>query len=96
MTRALCYARVSTGLQAEKYGLDAQRRLLLDRATQRGYEVVADGEDAVFADDESGSSLDRPAWRRAEHAMHAGRVDVLVIIDPDRLSRDVLDLLSVE
>ncbi len=84
MTRALCYARVSTAPQAERYGLDAQRRLLLDRVAERRYELVRDGSVAVFAADESGSSLDRPAWRRAEGVIAGGHVDVLLAVDPDR------------
>ncbi|HVA21108.1 MAG TPA: recombinase family protein [Candidatus Micrarchaeia archaeon] len=95
MTQALCYARVSTALQAERYGLDAQRRLLLERVAERGYEIVPDGDAPIFADDESGSSLDRPAWRRAERAIAAGQVDILVAVDPDRVSRDLADLLAV-
>lgn len=95
MTRVLCYARVSTEQQAEKYGLEAQRRLLLERVAERRYELVRDGTVAVFADDESGSSLDRPAWRRAEGVIAGGHVDVLLAVDPDRVSRDLEDLLAV-
>ena len=94
--RALLYARVSTGQQAERYGLDAQRRMLRERATQQGYAVVPDGDTAVFADDESGGSLQRPAWQRLEARVEEGAADVVLTLDPDRLSRTVVDMLMVE
>lgn len=60
---AFLYGRVSTdrqAWQAKRYGLDAQRRMLRERAAQRGYDPVPDGESDVFADDQSGGSLNRP------------------------------------
>ena len=94
--RAALYARVSTDQQAEKYGLEAQRQLLQQYAITRQYAVVPDGALAVFADDESGGTLDRPAWRRVEALIDAGGVQLLVALDPDRLSRDLVDMLTVE
>ena len=95
--RVLLYARVSTDRQADHgYGLDAQQRMLGERAAQRGYAVVRDGEAEVFSDDESGGTLNRPAWRRVEQAAEQGRADLLVTLDPDRLSRDLADMLMVE
>lgn len=65
--RALLYARVSTEEQAKQgYGLDAQQRMVRERATQRGYAVIPDGAVDVFCDDESGGNLQRPAWQRLE------------------------------
>jgi len=96
VTRAILYARVSTDRQAERYGLDAQQRMLRERAVQRGYEVVRDGDTDVFSDDESAKDLNRPAWRRLERAAEQGLADVLVTLDPDRLSRDLADMLMVE
>ena len=93
--RAILYDRVSTDQQAERYGLDAQRTLLRQRAAQRGYRVVQDGAADVFADDESGGSFERPAWRRLELVVQQRGVDVLVLLDPDRLSRDLTDMLNM-
>lgn len=95
-TRAILYARVSTDRQAERYGLDAQQRMLLERARARGYAIVPDGPAEVFCDDESGGTLNRPAWRRAEQAVEQGLADLLLTLDPDRLSRDLADMLAVE
>jgi site-specific DNA recombinase len=94
--RAALYARVSTAGQAERYGLDAQRRMLRDWAAQREYTAIADAGADVFADDESGGTLDRPAWRRVERLAQQGAIDVLVAVDPDRLSRDLADMLMLE
>ena len=89
--RAILYARVSTDRQAERCGLEAQRRMLRKRAAERGYEVVGDVPRDSFADDESGGTLDRPAWRRVEEAAERGLADAPVTLDPDRLSRDLTD-----
>ena len=94
--RAILYARVSSEKQAERYGLDAQRQMLRDRAVQRGYEVVSDGGEDIFADDESGGSLNRPAWQRLERLAEQGAADLLLMLDPDRMSRDLADMLNVE
>ena len=94
-SRAALYARVSTDQQAERYGLDAQRTLLRQRAAERGYTVVPDGSADIFADDESGGSFERPAWRRLELVLQQGGADVLVLLDPDRLSRDLTDMLNM-
>ena len=92
--RVALYARVSTDMQAEKYGLDAQVRALVRRAADRGYQTVADGERAVFTDDGySGGDLHRPALDRLRQAVRAGRADVVLVYDPDRLSRNLGDLL---
>lgn len=58
--------------------------------------MVFDGTDDIFADDESAKDLNRPAWRRLERAAEQGLADVLVTLDPDRLSRDLADMLMVE
>ncbi len=94
MTRTAAYARVSTDRQAERYGLDAQRRLLLDRLAARGEEAVPDGTVPLFADDGySGGDLTRPALTRLREAVRSGRADRVLAVDPDRLSRSLTDLL---
>ena len=94
--RAILYARVSTDRQAERYGLEVQRQMLRKRAAERGYDVVGDGSEDIFVDDESGGTLDRPGWRRVEEVAERGLADVLIILDPDRLSRDLTNMLLVE
>src|SRR5262245_703682 len=84
--RAGLYVRVSTDEQARKgYGLSSQVHELRALATQHGYTVAADH---VFTDDGySGAILARPALDRLREAAHAKALDVLLVHDPDRLSR---------
>lgn len=46
--------------------------MLLEAAAQRGYDAVLDGDDDIFADDESGGSLNRPAWQRLQRPAEQG------------------------
>jgi site-specific DNA recombinase len=79
------YARVSTAEQAEKYGLDSQLTELRALAVRKGYAV---GEAAEFVDgDASGATLDRQALARLREAVRAGAFDLVLVHDPDRLSR---------
>jgi site-specific DNA recombinase len=84
--RAGLYSRVSTDEQARKgYGLAAQLHELRALATQHGYTVA---EHHVFKDDGySGATLDRPALERLREAARGKALDVLLVHDPDRLSR---------
>lgn len=92
--RVALYARVSTDQQAERYGLGAQITALQQRVAAREYQLVPDGVAAVFADDGySGGTLDRPALTRLREAVQQGRVDVVLCLDPDRLSRALRDQL---
>jgi site-specific DNA recombinase len=85
MTRAALYARVSTDDQVEKYGLPAQLRELHALAERKGYEVLG-----KFIDEgHSGATLDRPQLTRLREVVRAGAVDVVLILDPDRLARDL-------
>ena len=97
MTRVLLYTRVSTERQAEKYGLDAQLAGLHKRAADLGYELVCDGEQSAFVDDGySGGDLNRPALDRLRQAVSQGRAEVVLCYDPDRLSRNLTDLLLLD
>ena len=92
--RATLYTRVSTEIQAERYGLAAQDWALKKRAAERGYSLVSDGERETFVDEGySGGDLGRPALSRLRQAVREGRVDVVLCYDPDRLSRDLAHLL---
>ena len=93
MTRCALYARVSTDEQAERYGLAAQLHELRAGAAGRGY-TVPNG--AEFADDGySGATLERPALTRLRDAVREGAVDVVLVHDPDRLSRRLAHQRSV-
>lgn len=92
--RALLYARVSTDQQAEKYGLEAQVVGLRKRVAERGYVIVPDGDRDAFLDDGySGGDLNRPALERLRQAVRDDQADVVLCFDPDRLSRNLADLL---
>lgn len=85
MTRAALYARVSTDEQATRFGLAAQVHELRVAAAARGYTVAAGAE---FVDDgHSGATLERPALTRLRDTVRARAVDVVLVHDPDRLSR---------
>jgi len=85
MTRAAIYVRVSTEDQVEKFGLASQLRELRALAVRNGYTIPAGAE---FVDDGySGATLERPALTKLRDAVRAGAIDVVLIYDPDRLSR---------
>jgi len=82
---AAIYARVSTEDQAERYGLAGQLHELRAAAAARGY-VIPSGME--FVDDgHSGATIDRPALHRLREVAKARAVDVILVHDPDRLSR---------
>lgn len=86
--RAALYARVSTDRQVEKYGIPSQLDALKGRCSMKVYLVVQDGEAEAFIDDGySGESLDRPALNRLRDVVKARQVDLVLVYDPDRLSR---------
>jgi len=86
--RVAFYARVSTDKQAEKYGIPSQIEALRKRCLEKGWTPVLDGDKDAFIDDGySGAELDRPALNRLRQAAREGRVDVVLVYDPDRLSR---------
>jgi site-specific DNA recombinase len=90
---AALYARVSTEDQALRFGLDSQVHELRAEAAKRGY-AVPDG--AVYLDDGvSGATLDRPALSRLRDSVRAGAYGVVLVHDPDRLSRSLLHQLLI-
>jgi len=96
MTRAVLYARVS-GDDRNKTG-DANLTDQLDpcrkHAEEHGYEVVGELEE----DDRgaSGATFDLPKLSEALDMARAGRYDVLVVHELDRLSRGLAKQLIVE
>ncbi len=96
MERAALYTRVSTDKQVEKYGLGAQATALRQRVAERGYLMLSDGAHDLFSDDGySGATLDRPALNRLRQVVRSGQVQVLLSYAPDRVSRELLDLLTL-
>jgi len=86
--RAAFYARVSTDKQAEKYDIPSQIEALKKRSLERGWTPITDGEKDAFIDDGySGADMERPAFNRLRKAAREGRVEIVLVYDPDRLSR---------
>ncbi len=95
--RAALYSRVSTDKQAEKYGIPSQIGALRRRCLERGCNIVSNMNREAFVDDGfSGSELNRPALNRLRELVQQGQVDVVMAYDPDRLSRNLADLLLLE
>ncbi len=81
--RAIIYARVSTDQQAE-YGtsIDSQVEKSLAYAKAQDMRVVA-----VFKEDYSGQTLDRPELNKVRAMLQAKQADALVIYKADRQDR---------
>ena len=88
--KAGIYLRVSTEDQARHgYSLAAQAQECRSKA-----EAAGAAETAEYSDDGwSGATLDRPALERLRADARAGAIDLVVTLDPDRLSRDLVHLL---
>ncbi|MCL5058790.1 MAG: recombinase family protein [Actinobacteria bacterium] len=82
--RAAIYVRVSTDDQARHgYSLAEQREACRRRAGEKGASSVN-----VYADEGvSGSLLDRPGLNALREAIRDGRIELIIVRDPDRLSR---------
>lgn len=83
---AAVYVRVSTQDQAEHgYSLGDQEERCVARAKELGAQDVH-----VFTDPgRSGGKLDRPGLTALRQAIRTGGIDVVVIVDPDRLARNL-------
>jgi DNA invertase Pin-like site-specific DNA recombinase len=85
--KAVSYARVSTADQQRSgLGLSSQREAVRVAASLRGWEIVAELEDAA-----SGSTLDRPSLALALSMIDAGDAQALVVAKLDRATRSVGD-----
>lgn len=91
-TRTVAYLRVSTDKQADRgVSLDAQRAKVMAYAELYDLELVAIEVDAG----ESAKSLERPALARALGMIRGGKVDALLVVKLDRLTRNVRDLADL-
>jgi site-specific DNA recombinase len=83
MSRLAGYARVSTEKQAERFSIDAQKRILMDYAQREGHSIE------LFIDAGiSGETIPaRPEFQRLLREVTAGRFDVVLAVDADRYSR---------
>jgi site-specific DNA recombinase len=87
--RAVCYPRVSSQIQKERHTIASQLRALPEFIKRQGWELVAPVE--TYMDDgrsAAAGKLDKRAgFQRLLADAAAGRFDVVVVIDQDRLSR---------
>ena len=82
---AAIYARVSSDRQKESRTIASQTAALRDCARERGYIVPPEW---VFEDDGfSGARLDRPGLEAVRDLAAEGRIEAVLVLSPDRLSR---------
>ena len=88
------YVRTSTVKQGEEgTSLETQEERARLKAIELGYEVDSA---YIWRDTESGAYIERPGLNRMLQAVKSRRVDVVIVYDHDRLSRDPLDLLNIQ
>jgi len=91
--QAAIYARVSTDDQAERgYSLPSQIEACQNFAIQKGFDVAA-----VYSDDISGAKpiTSRPEGYELQKVIESCEVRAVIVYCIDRLSRDIVDLLTV-
>ncbi|MCH7688244.1 MAG: recombinase family protein [Planctomycetes bacterium] len=87
------YARVATQDPDEQKGIVSQIEALRAHASKQRHEVA---EDYVCCDaGYSGVSLDRPGLIQLRHGVQAKAFDAVLILSPDRLSRNCADLVRI-
>lgn len=83
--RAALYARVSTERQERHQTIDSQLAALHAWVEATGHDLA---EEHAFRDDGySGARLDRPGLDGLRDAVRDGSVDVIAVLNPDRLAR---------
>jgi len=81
--RAIIYARVSTVEQGKGYSLQTQLESCNAYAQEQNYTVVSE-----FTDHHTGTEIDRPGLNQLLHFVANEAVDVVIVHDLDRLSRE--------
>lgn len=92
-TRAAIYIRWSTDDQKNGTTLEVQIQACKMYAQMKGWELT---DDAIFVDEGwSGSNLERPAMRNLRAAVSEGRVNAVIVYKLDRLSRSLVDTVTL-
>lgn len=81
--RAIIYARVSTDEQAEK-GTSIEAQIEKSKAYAQSQNMTIIG---IFADDYTGTTLDRPELNKVRVMFKEGQADALICFKTDRLDR---------
>ena len=86
------YLRVSSKRQAEEgYSLDAQERNLKDYCRMMEWNVIE-----VYKDEGiSGKKIERPSLQRLLSDAKEGKINKIVTLKLDRISRNVRDMLII-
>lgn len=93
MTRAAVYMRQSLDRDNRREGIARQRDRCLSLATSRDWEVVKE-----YVDNDVSATKPRgagTAWHELVTDAKAGRIDVVVAVDQDRLMRSLRDLVTL-
>lgn len=93
MTRAALYLRQSMDRGGHSEGIDRQRARCRELADRRGWDIVGE-----YVDNDVSASKPRgsgTAWHRLIEDAKAGRVDVVVAVDQDRILRGIRDLVTL-
>jgi len=89
--RVAIYARVSTEKQAQEGTIESQIVALREYAAANSHEILEE----CIDDGYSGTNLVRPGLDRLRDLAHEGQIEAVVILSPDRLSRNLSHLLVV-
>lgn len=87
--KAGLYARVSTDIQMEGYSIDAQKEILLNYAKSKEYDDFQFYIDGGF----SGKNLDRPAMKKMIKDIKEHKIDTVIVLKLDRISRSQRDTI---
>ena len=93
MTRVAVYMRQSLDRENRREGVERQRARCLELSSLRGWDVVEE-----YIDNDVSASKPRgagTAWHRLVTDAKAGRIDVVVAVDQDRLMRGLRDLVTL-
>lgn len=93
MTRAALYLRQSLDRDGRSEGIDRQRARCRALVESRGWEISGE-----YVDNDVSASKPRgkgTAWHRLIEDSKAGRVDVVVAVDQDRILRGIRDLVAL-
>lgn len=85
------YVRVSTDYQVDRQSLSVQKSLLTDYVKNRKWHVEKMFVDAGL----SAKNTDRPALQEMLQWAKAGKLDIIVVHKIDRVSRNLIDLLTL-
>jgi site-specific DNA recombinase len=89
--RAVVYCRVSTQEQIQGYSLDKQEEECINLIKKSGYQFV----ESYVDDGYSAKDTNRPALQRMLGEMSKHAYDMIVVWSTDRLTRDIIDGLSM-